>query len=581
MSALQENHSYGLSSAQCASNLSVFHVKLTDSAARAIEGFQSGKGWASSPTICFSDNKGRIRLPCADAQDQARVFTFSVSNVSSHNPHGRFECVQQASGRAAEELSCLGIIHKKMTVNATDDSYDKAKQSMAQAEEDTRSRGAIVIKHGGRFQGRKLTVRSSAPSNPPQTKAKASLLGLKKLANSRPKAKQTTSPLLTQRNNGVEVQHRPLKERVAHILALKPYRKAELLLRLQRDGLRPEDKHELDALLHQVGQQSSKDNAFVLKDSLFKELQKDWPGYTPGDQQLLKRILVRRLFQPQQNLLSVPEAQVSPLRDTPNSSPAHRPKLLLQEEHAEPPLSKRPRISHLSTKTPLTRPDPPRLSENKNHLDPRKLFQSLSEVDKRLESETCEEKKQEAPENQQNSCDSPPSPVPVPDLTKAKVTRKKSRHKRKEKEKERSNDREDDSNQISQDYTDSCEKLIDSNILQAYDTMDYLLKYCAIGSAQQRQSYKLDFNREYSEYRELHARIDSVTRQFMELDTQLKQLQSDSQKYKTVHNQIVQEYREIKKSNPNYSQDKIRCEYLHSKLAHIKKLIWDYDQHQR
>lgn len=54
---------------------------------------------------------------------------------------------------AAEELSCLGVIQKKMTVNATDDSYDKARQSMAQAEEETRSRGAIVIKHGGRYQG--------------------------------------------------------------------------------------------------------------------------------------------------------------------------------------------------------------------------------------------------------------------------------------------------------------------------------------------------------------------------------------------------------------------------------------------
>lgn len=56
---------------------------------------------------------------------------------------------------AAGELSCLGVIQKKMTVNATDDSYDKARQSMAQAEEETRSRGAIVIKHGGRYQGRK------------------------------------------------------------------------------------------------------------------------------------------------------------------------------------------------------------------------------------------------------------------------------------------------------------------------------------------------------------------------------------------------------------------------------------------
>lgn len=52
------------------------------------------------------------------------------------------------------------MIQKKMTVNATDDSYDKARQSMAQAEEETRSRGAIVIKHGGRYQG---TVKKKTP----------------------------------------------------------------------------------------------------------------------------------------------------------------------------------------------------------------------------------------------------------------------------------------------------------------------------------------------------------------------------------------------------------------------------------
>lgn len=36
---------------------------------------------------------------------------------------------------------------------ATDDSYQKARQSLAQAEEETRSRSAIVIKPGGRYMG--------------------------------------------------------------------------------------------------------------------------------------------------------------------------------------------------------------------------------------------------------------------------------------------------------------------------------------------------------------------------------------------------------------------------------------------
>lgn len=79
----------------------------------------------------------------------------------------------------------------------------------------------------------------------------------------------------------------------------------------------------------------------------------------------------------------------------------------------------------------------------------------------------------------------------------------------------------------------------------------------------------------------------------------------------TIHNQILQEYHKIKKvclspaltdfdgmkyqsrlsdcdcafsyplqTNPNYSLEKNRCEYLHNKLAHIKRLIAEYDQQQ-
>lgn len=55
---------------------------------------------------------------------------------------------------SAEELSCLGVIRKKLKVDATDDSYAKARLSMAQAEEETRSQRTIVIKGVGRDRGR-------------------------------------------------------------------------------------------------------------------------------------------------------------------------------------------------------------------------------------------------------------------------------------------------------------------------------------------------------------------------------------------------------------------------------------------
>lgn len=49
------------------------------------------------------------------------------------------------------------------------------------------------------------------------------------------------------------VSQRPFRDRVLHLLALRPYRKAELLLRLQKDGLAQADKDSLDGLLQQVG----------------------------------------------------------------------------------------------------------------------------------------------------------------------------------------------------------------------------------------------------------------------------------------------------------------------------------------
>ena len=51
---------------------------------------------------------------------------------------------------------------------------------------------------------------------------------------------------------GSGVSQRPFRDRVLHLLALRPYRKAELLLRLQKDGLAQADKDALDSLLQQV-----------------------------------------------------------------------------------------------------------------------------------------------------------------------------------------------------------------------------------------------------------------------------------------------------------------------------------------
>lgn len=159
--------------------------------------------------------------------------------------------------------------------------------------------------------------------------------------------------------------------------------------------------------------------------------------------------LCRRLFQPQQNLLTVPEAQVSPLRDTPNSSPAHQPKLAPAEDCTDSLTSRKPRISHLSSKTARDNLElkPSRHATLKdtevkaddgrgNSLDPKRLLDSLSAVcqqeavaAKRLKPTGSAQQGPKDPEEPPKTDSArPPSPLIVPDQSRHTVKKKKSKH---------------------------------------------------------------------------------------------------------------------------------------------------------
>uniref|UniRef100_A0A8C6SRE1 Elongation factor RNA polymerase II n=1 Tax=Neogobius melanostomus TaxID=47308 RepID=A0A8C6SRE1_9GOBI len=614
MAALKEEQCYGLSCGRVSngSNVSVFHVKLTDSALKAFEGYQSGK---------------KISIPRSENSIEAQTFTFYLSHVGRDNPQGSFDCIQQyITSEGSIQLDCLGGIQDKITVCATDDSYQKARENMAQVEEETRSRGAIVIKPGGRYVGKKVQIRKPAP-------------GLSDIAPSR----RTSRPVIISSGNvkKVTTQHRPLRERLIHFLALKPYKKPELILRLQKDGLSQSDKESLDSHLQQVANLNGKDNTFTLKDFFYKELQKDWPGYTEGDQQLLKRILFRK-----QTQAPPPE---SPPKEQASSSPSQkRP----ANDFIDPLVNKKPRISHLANKAAsapvngklssfngkadahsgvsVSEPGMAFSTQPLQALDIPRPFEALSDVsnDSSHNGRDCD-----SHENTERLCQAPslslgPAAVSTPSIstssprhTVLKVARdqspttvnnkskkKSKKHKDKEKTKDRERTKEKEqgkgerkvheervpepracegspenlkSNSIPHKSTDLNGMCNNTSIpLLIPEVADYLMKYTVIDSPEQRQKYKNDFNAEYSEYRGLHARIEGITRQFTVLDNELKQLQQGTDKYKTIHNQILQEYRKIKKTNPNYSQEKNRCEYLHNKLAHIKRLIADYDQQQ-
>ncbi|KFW02611.1 RNA polymerase II elongation factor ELL2, partial [Eurypyga helias] len=114
-----------------------------------------------------------------------------------------------------------------------------------------------------------------------------------------PKRKRTrlklpANPLRTTHKPSHVSQH-PYRGRVIHLLALKNYKKPELLARLYRDGIYRKDKDCLAIVLQQVATLNPKDNTYALKDYLLKDIQRDWRGYDGADKQLLELILSRKL----------------------------------------------------------------------------------------------------------------------------------------------------------------------------------------------------------------------------------------------------------------------------------------------
>ncbi|XP_067171260.1 RNA polymerase II elongation factor ELL2 isoform X2 [Apteryx mantelli] len=580
MAALREGGRYGVSCGRVtADNITVLHVKLTETAVRALESYQGSKDLISSrPSIQFQGLQGLVKIPKVDLPNEVHHFNFYLSNVGKDNPQGSFDCVQQTvSSSGVSQLSCLGFIQDKITVCATNDSYQMTRERMTQAEEESRNRSAKVIKPGGPFVGKRVQIRKAPQSIPDAV----------------PERKRSTpmNPANTIRKTHVNntVSQRPYRDRVIHLLALKTYKKPELLARLQRDGVNQKDKNSLAAVLQQVANLNPKDNSYTLKDYVFKEIQKDWPGYNEIDKQSLELILARKVNSSQNATSSSHmESSVTSNKDAASTSPSQ--KRLLDSDFIDPLMNKKPRISHLtnrvqptfnghlpasSEKTAAAPPPPPPPAAAATPTPPPLPSTHLpvsnppQTVNSNSNSPSTPEGRgtQDLPvdsfsqngssiyEDQQEKYTSR-TPLEIPASTAVQLECPKSTG-----------------------VKETCTASMDPPSSTS-ELPDYFIKYIAIVSYEQRQSYKDDFNAEYDEYRNLHARMENVTRRFMKLDAQRKLLSPGSKEYQNLHEEVLEEYRKIKQSSPNYHEEKYRCEYLHNKLAHIKRLIGEFDQRQ-
>ncbi|XP_073480635.1 RNA polymerase II elongation factor ELL2 isoform X1 [Aquarana catesbeiana] len=620
MAALSEEGRYGLSCGRgTQDNTTVLHVKLTETAVRALENYQNTKNSVPArPSIQFQGLQGCIKIPKSDSLNEMHNFNFYLSNVGKDNPQGSFDCIQQTvSSSGLSKMNCLGFIQDKITVCATNDSYQLTRDRMTQAEEETRSRSTKVIKPGGPFVGKRVHIRKPANS----------------ILDTAPERKRSTpiNPASTIRKSNISnsIAQRPYRERVIHLLALKPYKKPEILARLHRDGVNQKDKNSLGVLLQQVANLNPKDNSYTLKDFVYKEIQREWPGYLEGDKQLLDRVLSKKLNQSQN--AGSNQSDSPPPSSAASASPTQ--KRLLDSEFIDPLMNKKPRISHLTNRVqptlnghlgdkPASAPPPPSAAatptlpqlpparlpvSNPQNINSNSNSPSTPEgrgtqdlpMDTFSQNSGTYEDQQEKYTSRTNLENSVPTPIKLgkldPTDDKNSTLHKKAKRAKKHKDKDRKKlDAEptvenkpahlkeeiikaekSPSLDEKKDVQESC---ITSDPSSTTELPDYIVKYTVIMSNDQRQSYKEDFNSEYDEYRSLHARVEKITRRFMQLDAQRKRLSPGSKEYQIVHEEVLKEYRKFKEASPNYYEEKYRCEYLHNKLAHIKRLIGEFDQ---
>ncbi|XP_062941893.1 RNA polymerase II elongation factor ELL2 isoform X2 [Cynocephalus volans] len=626
---LREEQRYGLSCGRLGQdNITVLHVKLTETAIRALETYQSHKNLIPfRPSIQFQGLQGLVKIPKNDPLNEVHNFNFYLSNVGKDNPQGSFDCIQQTfSSSGASQLNCLGFIQDKITVCATNDSYQMTRERMTQAEEESRNRSTKVIKPGGPYVGKRVQIRKA-----PQA-----------VSDAVPERKRSTpmNPANTIRKTHVSssVSQRPYRDRVIHLLALKAYKKPELLARLQKDGVNQKDKNSLGAILQQVANLNPKDLSYTLKDYVFKELQRDWPGYSETDRRSLESVLSRKL-NPSQNAASTShsESPVCSSREA-ASSPQKR---LLDSDFIDPLMNKKARISHLTNRVPPTLnghmnpiseksaaglPPPPAAAAIPAHPPLPSTHLPISNPPQTVNSNSNSPSTPEGGGTQDLPVDSfsqngsickdqqdkytsrtsletltpgnllkCPKPMEENHSMSHKKSKKKSKkHKEKDQikkhdfetieENEEDLNREEEIAKLNNSSPNSNEGVKEgctaSTEPSTIELPDYLIKYIAIVSYEQRQNYKDDFNAEYDEYRALHARMETVARRFIKLDAQRKRLPPGSKEYQNVHEEVLQEYQKIKQSSPNYHEEKYRCEYLHNKLAHIKRLIGEFDQQQ-
>lgn len=312
--ALVPGVQYGLSSRDnFDQHKSLIFIKLTDSSFRAIQEYVKNRHKVNDKlSIQFLRNEGKFIVPSMHGHGSA-VFNFSFSsNQDMEGPQGGFECIQQIGPKSLEGL---GAIPYRMRIQANDEVYETTRYRMAVAEENSKNKCTRVIKANGPDIGRKVKVKGTGRTIPPPSPYvrgyREMTTSIPASSNSQPRTSTKKQPAATNNSSSnnnhstttrpsekkvSELLRTPIRERLIHILALRPYKKPELWDRINKEGLRERERPVLITILKQVAYM--RDNTYHLHRHIWNDVHEDWAFYTEQERAILKRRKPQNLTPP-------------------------------------------------------------------------------------------------------------------------------------------------------------------------------------------------------------------------------------------------------------------------------------------
>lgn len=518
---LLEDCSYSLITEQDTDNKrQVYFVKLTDSCLKAIEEHTNvlkRSPHLAKTIIKFNGSRnGVITIPHSKSpstpQDIVeKKFNFGIANVVTSENNPLQECIKQCNWNL--KLISYGPLEQKISIAATDDCYENTRNRMAQVDQERKGVSTKEIKLGNNIRKRKTGQNKLVQSSSPLDSLKAgSAKNVRKIASHNSVSQKlshaspsSNSPILSKKSPIPNHKKSPIqntktlpptvgttknfscRDRVMHVLALRPHKKSELIARLQREAISPKDRGNFAMVLQQVSSHS--DNQYALLSHLYGELQVEiWPFYTESEKAVVKENISRNKKASPISPQLVSSTSKSPEENSSKRSSDDQVDKAVKKQKVE--LSEEPSSTSIS---------PKKSSEQITKSSP-----ARSEIQK--------SKGEESPPTVASTSDSP----------------------------------------------------------------EYLTFYKLITTREQRFQYKRDFQLEYPEYINLKNNLDAVATKFIELDSSLKKTTKGTPEYVKIQEEIMTAYNK-QLQDEKYHRMKCRCEELHQKLSHIKRLVMEYD----